>query len=101
LALSKYSTRFKLVQTRGSNVFVVVCLPISYLYNLAPSFQLFQPKMAPPGWIEWRSSAAREILLDDLEPDGILQQQDGVSAEEVFEYYSLFPEFEGIVFSQF
>jgi hypothetical protein len=106
LALSKYtvplfgpdSNRFKPeVQTF---LLLFVC-PSPSFHTLAPSFQSFQPKMAPPGWIEWRSSAAREILLEDLEPDDILHQQDGVSAKEVFEYYSLFPEFEGIVFSQF
>jgi hypothetical protein len=51
--------------------------------------------------IKWRSSAAREIILEDLEPGGILYQQDSVPAAEVFEFYECFPEFEDVKFEQF
>jgi hypothetical protein len=55
-----------------------------------------------PGWIAWRSSAAREILLDDLlPPDGILFGKDHVAPEEVWEFYKEQEGFQNVVFDQF
>ena len=53
------------------------------------------------GWIDWRSSAARVILLRDLEPDGPLAGKDDVPAEQVFGFYKDQPGFEQVVFDQF
>ena len=55
-----------------------------------------------PGWIDWQSCAAKEIILEDLlPPDGILFGKDNVPAEEVWEFYKKQPGFENVVFSQF
>jgi hypothetical protein len=54
-----------------------------------------------PGWIEWFGSRARAILLEDLEPDGVLHGQDHLSADDLFGFYKRLPEFEMVVFSQF
>jgi hypothetical protein len=54
-----------------------------------------------PDWIDWRNSAAREIILEDLEPGGALYGMDNVPVTEVFEFYSLLPEFQKVVLSQF
>jgi hypothetical protein len=53
------------------------------------------------GWIDWRSSAARAILLRDLEPGGLLVGMDHETAENVFAYYKGKPGFEQVVLSQF
>jgi hypothetical protein len=54
-----------------------------------------------PGWINWRKAAAREIILEDLEPGGILNGLDHLSATDVWEFYRKLPQFELVVFSQF
>lgn len=59
------------------------------------------PASKKPGWITWRSSAARGILLRDLLPDGALHGMDDVDPKVVFRYYKRFPEFENVVLSQF
>ena len=59
------------------------------------------PVAKDPTWIDWRSSAAREILLEDLELGGYLFEQDHVPVGELFKFYKTFPEFELVVFSQF
>jgi hypothetical protein len=59
--------------------------------------------MAPrEGWIKWKPSKAKQILLDDLE-EGILPvDADELSAEEAWEImYSHMAEFNEVVFSQF
>jgi hypothetical protein len=53
------------------------------------------------GWINWRNSAARAILLQDLEPGGLLNEMDHVPAEEVFNFYKDSPGFENVTFDQF
>ena len=53
------------------------------------------------GWINWRSSAARAILLRDLEPGGPLVGMDHVPARDIYEYYKDKPGFEQVVFDQF
>ena len=59
------------------------------------------PPSKKPGWVNWRSHVAREILLEDLEPGGILHGHDNLSAQEVWQYYQTLPEFRKIVFAQF
>ena len=54
-----------------------------------------------PSYIKWITSAAREIILEDLEPGGILHQEDHVPVEIVWEIYKLYPEFENVVYDQF
>ena len=53
------------------------------------------------GYIDWRSSAAKAIILRDLEPDGQLFGMDHLPAETVFEFYRGLPGFENVVFDQF
>lgn len=59
------------------------------------------PVTNDPNWINWKTSAAREIILEDLEPGGILYQEDHVPAEIAWEIYKLYPEFTNVVYSQF
>jgi hypothetical protein len=59
------------------------------------------PSSLNPDWITWISSAAREILLEDLEPGGKLHQEDHVPVEIVWDLYKLYPEFKDVVYSQF
>jgi hypothetical protein len=54
-----------------------------------------------PLWIEWAGSRAQAILLQDLEPDGVLYQQDHLSSDDLFTFYKKLPAFEKVVFSQF
>ena len=59
--------------------------------------------MSMPDWIDWRTSQAKEIILEDLE-EGILSlDENEVSAEDAWEVYRHLPEFvaPGVVFSQF
>jgi len=62
--------------------------------------------MAPskkPGWINWRlkKNFARQMILEDLEPGGVLHGRDHLSATEVWKFYKNLPEFQKIVFNQF
>jgi hypothetical protein len=59
------------------------------------------PPSKKPGWVNWRSSVARAILLEDLESGGILHGYDKLSAEEVWQYYKTLPEFKNIALTQF
>jgi hypothetical protein len=52
-------------------------------------------------WIRWISSAARKMILDDLQPGGFLFNNDELSAEDAFAHYTTLPEFSVVVFSQF
>jgi hypothetical protein len=55
-----------------------------------------------PGWIaDWRFSAPRRIIIEDLEPGGPLFGKEHISAEEAFSFYSTLPEFRNVVFDQF
>jgi hypothetical protein len=53
------------------------------------------------GFIDWRSSKARGIILRDLEPGGYLVEMNHVSAEDLFDWYKKMPEFEEVVLRQF
>jgi hypothetical protein len=59
------------------------------------------PSTRNPDWIDWRSSAARQILLEDLEPEGILFEKGHISPEQAWKFYSTLPEFSRVVFTQF
>eukprot|EP00957_Ditylum_brightwellii_P070916 5388850-Ditylum_brightwellii.AAC.1 len=56
-----------------------------------------------PGWIDWKSCATREIVLEDLEPNGFLFGKDDAEALVVWEYYKTLDEFSGPpdIFEQF
>lgn len=56
------------------------------------------------GWIDWKNSAAKEILLEDLEPPkGWLYGVDNLDATNVYEYYKAKHKeiFEEVPFAQF
>ena len=61
------------------------------------------PKSNKPGWIDWRTSRARAILLEDLcPPDGILFGKDHISPETAWNFYKNEEGFKNIVvFDQF
>ena len=60
------------------------------------------PRPQREGWIDWRTSEARQVVLDDL-VDGILSvEEDEVSAVEAWNMvYKHLVEFRDVVFSQF
>ena len=56
------------------------------------------PISKKPGWIAWRSCAARAIIIRDLLPGGALFERDTVSAEDILPWYKeKYPEQFGIV----
>ena len=57
--------------------------------------------MSSKGWVKWATSAAKEVLMEDLQPGGMLHQMDDVTAAEAWEFYSSLPEFEGVQKDQF
>jgi hypothetical protein len=68
--------------------------------------RLAREKMKAKGFIDWKKSAAREILLADLEPPkGWLYGLDNLAAQDVYDYYIARYEEEGffqeVPFSQF
>lgn len=54
-----------------------------------------------PGFINWRSSKAREIIIEDLEPGGILWGRDSLQEVDCWRFYRNLPEFENVLFEQF
>jgi hypothetical protein len=79
-----------------------------YLYSrfifhkfLYPLLLISMPKSKTPGFINWRSSKPRAIILQDLEPGGVLVDMDHLKAELVWEYYKNLPDFHKVVFKQF
>lgn len=60
------------------------------------------PRAANPDWINWRTSEAREVILDDLVTGILPLDAEVVSAEEAWEemYFAL-PEFKDVIFGQF
>jgi hypothetical protein len=61
------------------------------------------PRSQKPGWVNWQSSSARAIILEDLLPGGPLFQHDDVPVPAIFEWYKdKHPnQFDGIVLEQF
>ena len=53
------------------------------------------------GWIDWRSCEAREVLLQDLSDGTLPLDEETMSTQEAWEYYSQTFEFRNVVFSQF
>ena len=54
------------------------------------------------GWIDWQNSAAREIMMEDLEPGGWLYGEDDLDAKLVYDVYkSRQEEFSDVPFDQF
>jgi hypothetical protein len=56
----------------------------------SPPSQAIEATMPPskkPGWIAWRSCAARAIIMEDLLPGGVLFERDTVSAELLLPWY--------------
>eukprot|EP00957_Ditylum_brightwellii_P070087 5323309-Ditylum_brightwellii.AAC.1 len=51
------------------------------------------PKSKNPDWIDWRNSAPKEIILEDLEPGGFLFGKDDMPASVVWEHYKGLDEF--------
>ncbi|KAL7575728.1 hypothetical protein ACA910_003062 [Epithemia clementina (nom. ined.)] len=59
------------------------------------------PRSKKEGYIDWRNSKARGIVMGDLEPGGMLKGLDYVEAKVVFEFYKQVPEFADVVLGQF
>jgi hypothetical protein len=59
------------------------------------------PTPKSKGFIDWKKSKARGIILCDLEPGGYLVDKGIVSAKDLFDWYKKMPEFEKVVFGQF
>ena len=54
-----------------------------------------------PDWIDWVSCAARETILEDMEPDGFLYDKYHQEASEVWHIYKNLPEFKAVFLDQF
>lgn len=59
------------------------------------------PRPKNPEWIIWQSSSARAIIIEDLEPGGILYQRDYIPATDIWDFYKALPQFKKVVYSQF
>ena len=60
--------------------------------------------MAPrrAGWIDWRNSRAKQVILEDLERYFLPLEEEDMSTEDAWTYvYQGMPEFEFVQFSQF
>lgn len=51
--------------------------------------------------IDWKKSETRKILIDDLQKGYLAMDEQDRSAEEAWEFYKHFPEFEKVPFKQF
>lgn len=52
-------------------------------------------------FVNWKKCPGREILLEDLEPGGILEDQRDRPAKDLWRFYEKLPEFAGVPFKQF
>jgi hypothetical protein len=59
------------------------------------------PVARRPGWIDWKASSAKQIILDDLENGVLPVNEEDCSAEDAWTLYSKMAEFVPVVFSQF
>ena len=73
---------------------------LTHLHVMPPKSKP-KSKSKKPGWIDWRSCAARQIIIDDLQKGGPLYQRDNISAEDIYAWYKKFPAFENVVLDQF
>jgi hypothetical protein len=56
----------------------------------------------PPGWIDWKASSAKQIILDNLENGVLPVDEEECSAEHAWTLiYSKMAEFVPVVFSHF
>ena len=56
----------------------------------------------PEGWINWRTSAAKEILLEDLRPGAWLYEEEDSDPAIIYSIYKhSHEEFELVPFEQF
>jgi hypothetical protein len=58
-------------------------------------------KSNKPGWIDWRTSAARKVILEDLQPGGFLHGKDAMATKDVWDIYRTKPAFAGVAYGQF
>ena len=59
------------------------------------------PRQRRAGWVNWRKSEARAVIMQDLE-DGVLPvDENACSAEDAFQIYRQYAQFAGIKFDQF
>ena len=59
------------------------------------------PQSKKPGWVDWKGCPARQVIIDDLCPGGVLHNRDFITAEEIFPWYKQFPAFKDVVLDQF
>ncbi|KAL7568439.1 hypothetical protein ACA910_012152 [Epithemia clementina (nom. ined.)] len=61
------------------------------------------PRTKKEGYIDWRNSMARAIIIGDLEPGGMLEGLDSVKPEILFEFNKTFmpEEFKDVVIDLF
>jgi hypothetical protein len=52
-------------------------------------------------FVQWIKCPGRGILLEDLEPNGLLEDHQDRPAEALWRYYKTLPEFAGVPFAQF
>jgi len=79
-----------------------VCFQLSTNSNNQPKASTTNmPREKKEGWVNWRKCKGREILLEDLEPGGLLQDQDHQPVEVLYRFYKKLPEFEGVCLPQF
>ena len=52
-------------------------------------------------FVDWRKCEGRAILIEDLEPGGLLYNMNMVPADHLFKIYKRLPEFKGVPFQQF
>ena len=59
------------------------------------------PAQKNKGWVKWRKTKAREIMMDDMAKGDLPVAESKMSAEQAWEIYKGDPAFEGIPFDQF
>ena len=60
------------------------------------------PRQRREGWIDWRNSAAKQVIMYDLEEGELPLSEEDFSAEDCWQYiYQEMPEFEHVSFDQF
>jgi hypothetical protein len=59
------------------------------------------PRSKKEGWISWRGSEARAVLMKDLIDDILPVEASRITAEEAWEVYKTMDEFANVVFDQF
>jgi len=74
----------------------------TFPHHFSSSLFSNMPRARRLDWINWRPSAARQVILDDLAEGRLPLDDDVVTAEEAWEeMYFVLPEFQNVIFSQF